>query len=53
MKTLEELNEAEKLSIKRRKSKGTSLNEIADIIGCSVYTVKQVLSSNGLKGNTI
>lgn len=50
---LSELNEAEKLSIKRRKSKGTPLAEIAEIIGCSVGTVKQVLNSNNLKGSTM
>lgn len=53
MKMLSELNKAEKLSIKRRKSKGTPLWEIAEIIGCSVGVVRQVLSSNNLKGNTI
>jgi transposase len=52
MKTFEELNEAEKLSIKRRKQKGTSLSEISEIIGCSVFTIKKVLNNGVLKGNT-
>lgn len=38
MKNLSQLNEAERLSIKRRKSKGTPLAEIAEIIGCSIGT---------------
>jgi len=53
MKTLEDLNEAEKLSIKRRKQKGTPLQEIAEIIGCSVGVVKQVLNSNSFKNSTV
>ena len=52
MKILSELTETEKLSIKRRKYKGTSLIEISEIIGCSVGTVKQVLNKNLIKGNT-
>jgi DNA-directed RNA polymerase specialized sigma24 family protein len=43
MKSILELNEAEKLSIRRRKLKGTPINEIAEIIGCTAETVKQVL----------
>lgn len=52
MKTLEQLNEAEKLSIKRRKHKGNSIQEIADIIGTTQYVVKKVLNANTLKNNT-
>ncbi len=53
MKNLSQLTETEKISIKRRKSKGTPLSEIAEIIGCSVGTIKEVVKSNNLKGNTI
>lgn len=52
MKSLNDLNEAEKLSIKRRKSKGTPLAEIAEIIGTSVGVVKEVLNSSALKNST-
>ena len=45
MKTIAQLNEAEILSIKRRKQKGTKNKEIAEIIGCPVSVVIDVLKS--------